>query len=116
MDRFLVLSIFFLTIGSFAQSKKIEKREHNYNLIFSNNYKENVLVSAIDYLTSDFKINYNYNKFYFRISIKNIFNIYLEEPDFRLNNLLENRIANINEIDLQSEIPVYLKGKITYRF
>ena len=116
MVRFFVLSFFFLSIGSFAQSKKIKKKEHNYNLVFSNNYKENCLISAVDYLTSDFKINYHYNKFYFRISIKNIFNIYAEDPDFRLNDLLENRIANIDEIDFQSEIPVYFKGKIIYKF
>ena len=114
MKSILIFLIFISTIGSYSQSFK--EIEIHHNIIVKGVQEYNFLELAADYLSSDIKIKYNYSKFCFRLSIRNFFNIYADEPNFNFDNLTSKSIVNFNKININKEVPVYLKGKIIYKF
>ena len=115
MKVILLFILFFVTIGSYSQHS-FKQRVIHHDMIVKEVKKYSLLELAVDYLSSDFKINYNYSGFHFRLSMRNFFNIYADEPNFNLNNLPGNNVANFNKINVNKEIPVYLKAKVSYRF
>ncbi|WP_395047249.1 hypothetical protein [Flavobacterium sp.] len=115
MKKVLMFLLLSFTIRGFSQySREIKMNHHNIKV--KNVVEYSFLESAADYLSSDIKINYNYSKLYFRLSMRNFFNIYADEPNFNFNNLSGNSITNFNKININKEVPVYIKGKITYKF
>ena len=114
MRTILIFVLFVFTIASYSQGFKQREIDHHRIVKEVNNY--NLLESVVDCLSSDVKINYNYSRFCFRLSMRNFFNIYADEPNFNFNNLSGNSITNFNKININKEIPVYLKWKIIYKF
>ncbi|MEO8235627.1 MAG: hypothetical protein ABI549_09460 [Flavobacterium sp.] len=115
MKVILLFILFVFTIGSYSQ-QSFKQREIHHDRIVKEVKKYSLLELAADYLSSDFKINYNYSGFHFRLSMRNFFNIYADEPNFNFNNLSGNSVTNFNKININKEIPVYIKGKIIYKF
>ncbi|WP_395057032.1 hypothetical protein [Flavobacterium sp.] len=115
MKKVLIFLLLSFTIRGFSQYSREIKMNH-HNIIVKNVVEYSFLETAADYLSSDIKIIYNYNRFYFRLSMRNFFNIYADEPSFNFDNLRGNGSVNFNRININKEVPVYLKWKITYKF
>ncbi len=88
----------------------------HYRYLKSRPANEDNSIIAKGYMITDLNINYEIKSFVFGISAENIFNTKWNETQFATESRLQNEPQSVTEIHFTPGTPLFIKGKIIYKF
>jgi len=88
----------------------------HYRYLKSRPANEDNSIVAKGYMISDINLNYEYGNITFGLSAENIFNTQWSETQFATESQLQNESQSVEEIHFTPGTPLFLKGKVSYRF
>ena len=88
----------------------------HYRHLKSRPANEDNSIVAKGYMISDINLNYEYGNITFGLSAENIFNTQWSETQFATESQLQNESQSVEEIHFTPGTPLFLKGKVSYRF
>ena len=88
----------------------------HYRYLKSRPANEDNSIVAKGYMVSDINLNYEYGNIVFGLSAENIFNTQWNETQFATESQLQNETQSVEEIHFTPGVPLFLKGKVSYRF
>lgn len=107
----------FTSTGGFSINKlKGFSGGIRYRYLKSRPANEDNSIIAKGYFLSDLNVNYDYKNVTVGIAIENIFNTEWNETQFATESRLQNETQSVEEIHLTPGVPLFIKGKVTYRF
>ncbi len=116
-QNYIPLAPDFTTTGGLSVTKyKGFSGGINYRYLKSRPANEDNSIVAKGYFVSDINLNYEFKNLLFGLSAENIFNTKWNETQFATESRLQNETNSVTEINFTPGTPLFIKGKITYRF
>ncbi len=116
-QNYIPLAPDFTSTGGFSINKlKGFSGGIRYRYLKSRPANEDNSFIAKGYFLSDLNVNYDYKNVTVGIAIENIFNTEWNETQFATESRLQNETQSVEEIHFTSGVPLFIKGKVTYRF
>ena len=116
-QNYIPLAPDFTTTGGLSVTKyKGFSGGINYRYLKSRPANEDNSIVAKGYFVSDINLNYEFKNLLFGLSAENIFNTKWNETQFATESRLQNETNSVTEIHFTPGTPLFIKGKITYRF